>query len=40
MPFITWLLKEILQEFQSAEIFFNPNANQVVRILMIVLFDA
>lgn len=32
--------QEILQEFQSAEIIFNPNANQVVQILLIILFDA
>jgi len=33
-------LVEILQEFQSAEIVFNPNANQVAQILLITLFDA
>lgn len=32
--------QKILQEFQSAEIVFNPNANQVAQILLITLFDA
>lgn len=32
--------QKILREFQSAEIVFNPNANQVAQILLITLFDA